>query len=154
MYRHLMIMLLCISTVCFANEPTKAVFEDQEIACLTTAIVREAPNESDIGKLAVATVVINRTHYKEFASSICGVVYQRNVKGCQFSWVCVKHLPALDSALYAKVHQIARSVVVEGKRLSSIKNALYFCTTTINPHWDHVKLVQTIGNHAFYVAVR
>lgn len=127
----------------FVKSPIKAI-SVHETTCMTQAIVREAPEESEAGKRAVATVVINRVHTKGFPKNVCAVIYQRG----QFSWTRMKlHKP--DSALYAKAQAIALSVLA-GHKQTTIGNAVYFHNTSVQPNWDHVRLVQQIGNHVFY----
>src|SRR5262245_59643339 len=48
------------------------------IRCLAMTIYFEARGEPDIGKLAVAHVVVNRTHDTRFPSSTCGVAQQQS----------------------------------------------------------------------------
>src|SRR3990167_4467018 len=62
----------------------------QDLRCLTEVIYYEDPHEPYEGRLAVATVVMNRKKSPSFPKTVCGVVYQRNPRGCQFSWVCAQ----------------------------------------------------------------
>ena len=59
---------------------------NKQLACLTKNIYYEAASESYEGKLAVAQVTLNRANDPKFPSTICGVVYQRTLGTCQFSW--------------------------------------------------------------------
>jgi len=56
---------------------SKVVLDEKQLTCLAKNIFYEAPMESYRGKLAVATVTMNRVRHKQFPKTICGVVYQR-----------------------------------------------------------------------------
>lgn len=140
-------LLLCTTAMMpqehFVKSPLKVV-SAHETTCMAQAIVREAPEESEAGKRAVGTVVINRVHAKGFPKTVCGVIYQKG----QFSWTRLK-LRKPDPVLYAKARLMAESVLA-GHSLITIKKAVYFHNTSVQPNWDHVRLVQQIGNHIFY----
>jgi spore germination cell wall hydrolase CwlJ-like protein len=123
----------------------------RELTCLTEVVYFEAAEESAAGKLAVATVVMNRTESKHFPKTICGVVYQRGKKGCQFSWVC-GHRIRRDPVLFAKAEDVARSALIDSVRLAPIKKAVYFHNVDVWPRWMQVELVRVakIGRHIFY----
>lgn len=147
----LLLMLLCTTAMApqdhFVKHPFNVVLA-HETACMTEAIYREANEESEAGKRAVGTVILNRLKMKGFPKTVCGVIYQKG----QFSWTTLKlHKP--DPTLYEKARMIAVSVL-SGHHQTTIGNALYFHNLSVNPSWDHVRLIQQIGNHAFYVAVR
>lgn len=121
-----------------------------EVECLARNIYYEAPDEPYEGKLAVATVTMNRMKHKEFPKTVCGVVYQRG----QFSWT-VNPRPILDSKIYKEAERIANEVLFENKRLLSIKNALYFHNTRVLPKWSFdMTAIRHIGGHIFYVTGR
>jgi spore germination cell wall hydrolase CwlJ-like protein len=158
-------LLFFIASVCtfgFANSldvqtiPLKPIiiavdsFQIKETKCLSDAIFYEASNEPLNGKLAVATVVMNRVKSKSFPKTVCTVVHQRSKKGCQFSWVCGKKRPFND-ILYRKTTRIAEQVLTEGRRLQSVQNATFFHNTTVSPSWSlKFRRVGKIGNHIFY----
>jgi hypothetical protein len=58
--------------------------------CMALATFKEARGEPIIGQAAVIKVILNRMKHREFPSTACGVVFQRTVKVCQFSWACSK----------------------------------------------------------------
>ena len=51
----------------------------RELECLTKNIYWEAASEPFEGKVAVAQVTMNRVQSGRFASSVCGVVHQKNI---------------------------------------------------------------------------
>jgi N-acetylmuramoyl-L-alanine amidase len=118
-----------------------------ELECLTQNIAHEAPEESYEGKLAVATVTMNRVQNKSFPNTVCGVVYQRG----QFSWTALQRKPVFAPSIYASARQIAEEVLYQKKRLISIGNALFFHNTSVTPSWSlSMRLVRQIGGHRFY----
>jgi spore germination cell wall hydrolase CwlJ-like protein len=126
----------------------------EDIQCLAMNMYFEARGEGTKGKLAVATVTLNRAAHPAFPSSICEVVYQKTkIKTktiCQFSWYCDKSLSLRENSKQYKVSvELAIRVFVEGLHIKELKNALYFHNATVVPNWKLVK-VATIGNHTFY----
>jgi len=123
-----------------------------QLNCLTRNIYYEAGHESFEGKVAVAQVTLNRVESGKFPNDICKVVYQKdNALGlCQFSWYCNGDIKKpKNNAAYKESEIVARQVLLEEFRLPSLKHALYFHGTYINPGWKREK-VATIGNHVFY----
>lgn len=129
-----------------------AELRSNQLNCLTRNIYYEAGNEPFEGKVAVAQVTINRAESGKFPSDICKVVYQKdNAIGlCQFSWFCNGDVrKPKNMAAYRECEIVARQVLLEEFRLPSLKHALYFHGTYINPGWKKEK-VAVIGNHVFY----
>ena len=135
--------------------PVTAEMRDKQLDCLAKNIYHEAKGEPFEGKVAVAQVTINRAASGQFPSDICKVVYQKNVVYdkvlCQFSWYCEQATAAKpkNTAAYKECQIVARQVLLEEFRLPSLKQALYFHGSHINPGWKREK-VATIGNHVFY----
>lgn len=128
---------------------TQVVLDEKQLTCLAKNIFYEAPMESYRGKLAVATVTMNRVRNKQFPKTICGVVYQRNSRGCQFSWTCGPRT-RFDSTAYKLSYQIAKEVLTTNKQVVILKDAIYFHNTSIQPNWKFAKPITQIGNHIFY----
>lgn len=127
--------------------------QPSELQCLTDNIYHEAPTESYRGKVAVATVTLNRVAARGFPKSICGVVYQHSANGCQFSWTCSAQRMKKDSILYNEAADVAHRVLDTGLRELSIRNAIYFHNTHVKPRWTFdkdVRFIERIGNHLFY----
>jgi spore germination cell wall hydrolase CwlJ-like protein len=134
-----------------SSEVTAEV-RNTQLDCLTRNIYYEAGHEPFEGKVAVAQVTINRTESGKFPSDICKVVYQKdNAMGlCQFSWYCNGDVrKPKNMAAYRESEIVAKQVLLEKFRLPSLKHALYFHGTYINPGWKKEQ-VATIGNHIFY----
>jgi spore germination cell wall hydrolase CwlJ-like protein len=46
--------------------------------------------------------------------------------------------------------EVAKKVLLEGFRLPSLKEALYFHADYVNPRWPNMIKLNQIGNHIFY----
>jgi len=130
---------------------------NRQLECLAKNIYYEAGSEPFEGKVAVAQVTLNRMDSGLFPNDLCKVVYQKNVVYekvlCQFSWYCENpsaKAPKNNEA-YKESEVVARQVLLEGFRLPSLENALYFHAKHVKPNWPHQK-VASIGGHIFYKA--
>jgi spore germination cell wall hydrolase CwlJ-like protein len=127
----------------------------RQLDCLTRNIYWEAATEPFEGKVAVAQVTINRVESGKFAKDICGVVYQKNVVYdrvvCQFSWFCdgSSKVRPIYPAHWKESEEVAKKVLLEGFRLPSVKNALYFHADYVNPKWGKPQVAK-FGRHIFY----
>jgi len=128
---------------------------DRTLDCLAMNIYKEAGNESFEGKVAVAQVTLNRVDHPSFPKEVCGVVYQKNVimekVVCQFSWYCdsVHKARPVNKALYEESYAVAKKVLLEGFRLDSLNDALYYHADYVNPRWPHERITK-VGAHIFY----
>lgn len=134
--------------------PPIAVVE-KRLECLAINIYKEAANEPFEGKVAVAQVTMNRVESGKFAKDVCAVVYQKNVimekVVCQFSWYCdhAYRSKPVNQKLYDESYEVAKKVMLEGFRLSSMEDALYYHADYVNPNWKY-KRIGKIGSHIFY----
>lgn len=117
-----------------------------EFDCLAKAVHREAGNQSEDGKLAVAQLILNRVKSGRFADSICGVVNQRG----QFFQTSAYN-PRRDTAQWASAEAVARKAL-EGTAPEVVPGAVFFHATYIAPNsWFRTrKRVTTLGDHVFY----
>jgi len=122
---------------------------EKDLRCLAENIHYEAPTEPYLGKLAVATVTMNRVRHPDFPKTVCGVVYQRNSRGCQFSWTCGPKA-RFNNNLYNQSVEIAKKVLTTNIKVVSLENALYFHNTKVKPNWSFARPVVQIGGHIFY----
>ena len=128
---------------------------EQQLECLALNIYKEAGYEPFEGKVAVAQVTMNRVDSGAFGKDVCGVVYKKNVVMdrvvCQFSWYCDSSHKArpVNKEAYNESYEVAKKVLLEGFRLSLLKDALYYHATYVNPQWPHEKIGK-IGQHIFY----
>jgi len=138
-----------------AVSPVTAELRQKQLNCLARNIYHEAGGEPFEGKVAVAQVTINRAESGDFPSDICQVVYQKNIVYekvlCQFSWYCSSASinKPMNGPVYTESMEVAKKVLLEGFRLPSIKNALYFHGDYVNPKWGK-QPVAKIGRHIFY----
>ncbi len=122
----------------------------REVECLAQNIYFEAGGEPTAGKIAVATVTLNR--FREgYAKSICGVVKQKYNGVCQFSWVCEKNKTIRSRSSYREAIIIAENMLISKRNYGTMDNALYFHADYVNPSWAKTKdFVRKIGRHLFY----
>lgn len=112
---------------------------------LERLVEAEACGEPYEGKLAVATVVINRVNSKNFPNTIHGVIYQKN----QFSPVANG---SINRKASAESKRAVRQVIDEGYR-SFGADVVYFLNPDIATSKWIIKnrtFVTVIGNHHFY----
>jgi len=161
-------VIAALVTVCTAKLDNLAANQDswrqgfvsaedrtRQLECLANNIYWEAASEPFEGKVAVAQVTMNRVESGKFADSVCGVVYQKNVIYekviCQFSWYCegTHKVKPVHPPLWKESQEVAKKVLLEGFRLPSLKDALYFHAAYVNPSWGR-PMLQKIGQHIFY----
>lgn len=127
----------------------------KQLECLTRNIYWEAASEPFEGKVGVAQVTLNRVESGKFADSVCGVVYQKNViyekVVCQFSWFCegTHKVKPVHGPLWRESEEVAKKVLLEGFRLPSLQNALYYHADYVSPGWK-LPRIEKIGRHIFY----
>jgi spore germination cell wall hydrolase CwlJ-like protein len=141
-------------TVAESSQITADVRERQ-LGCLAKNIYYEAGSEPFEGKVAVAQVTLNRVNSGQFPDDVCRTIYQKNVVYdkvlCQFSWYCDRTttMRPINKANYDQSMVAAKKVLLEGFRLPSLENALYFHGDYINPGWKRERVAK-IGRHIFY----
>jgi spore germination cell wall hydrolase CwlJ-like protein len=121
--------------------------DPKQLQCMATAIYHEAGNESDLGRIAVGKVIMNRVNSGLFPDNICGVVYQRAAGQCQFVFACVKSMKVTSQEQYARSLASAELVML-GFHPDVSNGAIAFNN---RPFRDKrlVKVAQ-IGGHYFY----
>lgn len=128
-------------------------FVRNETECLAKNIYFEANLEPKEGKLAVATVTMNRVQSHIFPGTVCGVVLEQSSKGCQFSWVCDGKSDIIhDRRGYMESVEIAEDVLLSNRRSRIIpSDVLYYHADYVEPAWAKTKKLFTkIGAHIFY----
>lgn len=123
------------------------------LRCLSEAVYYESAREPQLGREAVAQVVLNRVRHPAYPKSICGVVYQGSARstGCQFSFTCDGSLKwAPEPALWSQAQMIARRAL-NGYVAKSVGSATHYHANYVAPYWAPtlVKMKQ-IGLHIFY----
>lgn len=137
------------------NTTITADVREKQLQCLAVNIYHEAGFEPFEGKAAVAQVTLNRAESGKFPGDICKVVYQKNVVYdkvlCQFSWYCEGKagIRPKNNVAYEQSMEAAKKVLLEGFRLPSLENAMYYHAEYINPKWNKERVAK-IGAHIFY----
>ena len=132
-----------------------AKVRERQLACLARNIYYEAGSEPFEGKVAVAQVTLNRMESGKFPEDICQVIYQKNIfyekVVCQFSWYCDREatIRPIHKGNYDESMEAAKKVLLEGFRLPSIKDALFYHADYVNPQWKK-PVAAKIGRHIFY----
>jgi Cell Wall Hydrolase len=114
--------------------------------CLAGTVYFESKGESLPGQLAVARVVMARAKSGRFASTLCGVVYQKN----QFSFVRGNSMPRIDTGSTHWRNAVAISkIALSNSWKSPVEGALFFHARRVSPGWRLTRL-GTVDNHVFY----
>ena len=143
------IVAFAFSSIGVAQAPSavdhaKAKSFEKNMTCLAQVMHDEARGESRQGKIAVGHVVINRT--KTWNRDVCGVVYHKRGKICQFSGMCKGGKMPYTEETYKLAYKILR-----GEIKDPTNGATYFHATYVNPAWKRVyKKTIKIGSHIFY----
>ena len=150
----LAIFLTVIPTASFAK--SKQNFNtDSEKICLAKAIYHEAKGEPEIGKKAVAKVVLNRKKHEKYPKTICGVVNQINYddgkKLCQFSWVCTRP-KKYDTVSWKNSLDLSEDILNNKVSLPNFhSDVLFFKSTSSRKSFGRgYRFVARFGNSNFY----
>ena len=132
------------------------------LMCLALNTYHEAKNQSMIGQIATAQVVMNRVADSRYPNTVCEVVKQGpKYKGsdvpvrhkCQFSWFCdgKSDEPKKDSKEWFKAQDYARIVLSGRIALDVTEGATHYHATYVRPAWAKTKTRTTrIERHIFY----
>ena len=136
-----------------AAEPRIDITE--EIACLALNIYFEARGEPDLGKIAVAHVVLNRVADRRFPTTVCDVVRQGGeepLHRCQFSWWCDGRSDKPRNARSWKEVKAVAHRVYWGFSPDPTAGALWYHADSVSPSWGKVfDRGPKIGQHIFYL---
>ncbi|WP_243298630.1 cell wall hydrolase [Bacillus litorisediminis] len=119
----------------------------EEIKLLARLVHAEAKGEPYVGKVAVATVVLNRVEHHQFPDTVKEVIYEKNA----FEPILNGSInePA-DKEAYKAVHE---ALVDQAQDEGNSEELLYFYNPeTATSDWIFTReTVKTIGNHAFAI---
>ena len=131
--------------------------------CMALNLYHEARDQSIMGNVAVAEVVLNRVDDDRYPDTICEVVKQGPTykwqptlpvrHRCQFSWYCDgKSDEPKDKKTYQRLLTISKSIVYNTINFIDITDgATHYHADYVKPAWAKVKTRTTrIGNHIFY----
>ena len=134
--------------------------------CLALNTYHEAKNQSLVGQIATAQVVMNRVADDRYPSTICEVVKQGPTRPswedpakeypikhrCQFSWYCdgKPDVPKNEKA-WRKAQDVAFLVLYNKINLDVTEGATHYHATYVKPAWAKTKTRTTrIEKHIFY----
>ena len=133
----------------------------EALMCLALNVYHEAKNQSTIGQIAVAQVVMNRVHDKRYPNTVCEVVKQgptykwkpdypvRN--RCQFSWYCDGKSDTPKEKFAWEHAQMVADGVYYGKVHDLVDGATHYHAYYVQPSWSDSKTYITrIDDHIFY----
>ena len=131
------------------------------LMCLALNTYHEAKNQSMIGQVATAQVVMNRVADSRYPNSVCELVKQGpKYKGsdvpvrhrCQFSWYCdgKSDIPKNEKA-WKKAQDYAYLVLYNRITIDVTEGATHYHATYVKPSWAKTKTSTTrIESHIFY----
>ena len=134
--------------------------------CLALNTYHEAKNQSLVGQVATAQVVMNRVADDRYPNTVCEVVKQGPHRPswenpekeypirhrCQFSWYCdgKPDVPKNEKA-WRKAQDVAFLVLYNKINLDVTEGATHYHATYVNPDWAKTKtLITQVGDHIFY----
>ena len=134
--------------------------------CLALNTYHEAKNQSMVGQVATAQVVMNRVEDDRFPSTVCEVVKQGPTRPswedpekeypikhrCQFSWYCDgKDDTPKNEKAWRKAQDVAFLVYYNKIQLDVTEGATHYHATYVRPSWAKTKKRTTrIEKHIFY----
>ena len=129
--------------------------------CLALNTYHEAKNQSLVGQVATAQVVMNRVADSRYPNTVCEVVKQGpKYKGsdvpvrhkCQFSWFCDgKDDTPKNEKAWRKAQDVAFLVIYDKIKLDVTEGATHYHATYVRPSWAKTKTRTTrIEKHIFY----
>ena len=129
---------------------SQVTITEEDITMLANLIYCEARGESYDGKLAVASVVINRILSSKYPDTMAGVIYQRG----QFAPVTSTRNSFVEALAYDKAanssgcYEAAREAA---SGITNVSNCVYFQTIAYLEKVERLDVVRyVIGNHGFY----
>lgn len=140
------LMALTASSVEAKTRPIDLMSRKDSQHCIASAIYYEALGESMAGKIAVASVVMNRVKSGRYPSDPCAVIYQKG----QFSWINPRYRTLVYSpAMWTESMRIAQAVI-SGEYRDNTRGALFFHNRRVHPKDMRSRRVTTvIGEHVF-----
>ena len=136
-----------METIVSKKETHDLCLKDASCNKLAEAIIFESRGEPDIGKVAVAQVILNRKKDPRWGNSVTAVVHQPY----QFSYLKDKHKQRPPTKHdWTTARKIAHAVIT-GAEYNPVGNATHYHATHVQPKWaKKLQPVAKIGNHVFY----
>jgi len=127
-----------------------------EFECLSKNIYFESRNQSHLGQIAVAQVVLNRVDDMRYPDSICKVVtqgYEPGRRDCQFSWFCdgLSDDPKNEELWFQSQMRAAEALQMYDNGLDITDGSTHYHSTKVSPRWaPTLYKVMRIDDHIFY----
>lgn len=141
------ILMIVMPLAAQAKQPVRDLMSRADSQhCIASAVYYESLGESRQGKIAVASVIMNRVKSGRYPTTPCGVVYQPG----QFSWINPRYRTRVYSpAMWQESMDIAQQVL-SGDVADNTGGALYFHNRHVHPsHLRSHRVVTIIGQHVF-----
>ena len=118
--------------------------------CLALNTYHEAKNQSLVGQIATAQVVMNRVEDNRFPSTVCEVVKEGPTRPswedpekeypikhrCQFSWYCDgKDDTPKNEKAWKTAQDVAFLVIYDKIKLDVTEGATHYHATYVKPSW-------------------
>ena len=139
-----------------------SISADQQ-ECLALNVYHEARDQSELGQVATAQVVLNRVEDTRYPDEICDVVYQQRfndppgapirIGQCQFSWYCdgKSDEPRDETAWHKARYQAAHAYYLYDVGYDVTDGATHYHSIDVSPSWNLTKvLTVSIDDHIFY----
>ncbi|MDT8860771.1 cell wall hydrolase [Alkalihalobacillus sp. MEB130] len=126
-----------------ANRDAALIISDEEMDLLAQLVHAEAKGEPYDGKVAVATVVLNRIEHDEFPDTVEEVIYEKNA-----------FEPVQNNSIYEPADQDSYDAVEEAllDRDDEGDVVFFYNPETATSDWIFTReVVKVIGNHAFAI---
>ncbi|WP_228275569.1 cell wall hydrolase [Gracilibacillus oryzae] len=107
----------------------------------------EAKGEPYAGKVAVATVILNRVDHKDFPNSVAGVIYETYENGAYYAFSPVKDGAINQPADAESMRAVNEAIAFRGQGQGSI--FFYNPDTAVNKWITNRQVTIKIGNHVF-----
>lgn len=126
-------------------------FSESDYYWMAKNVYHEAGNQTRDGFLAVMQVTMNRVANSKYPSTIKEVVTQKNKRGCQFSWYCMKKVP-YDEEKFIQTYNYVKTILPVLHLIDDTTyGAVYYHAAYVKPYWAKVKeKTVKIGDHIFY----
>ncbi len=87
-----------------------------------------------------------------YPNDVCGVVYQSNSRGCQFSYTC-DGIPNVvtEPDAWVRAKHIAHDMLVGKLWMPEVAKATHYHAYWVHPDWvNEMHKISTLGVHTFY----
>lgn len=129
---------------------SQITFSDGDVTLLANLIYCEARGESYDGKLAVASVVVNRILSSKFPDTMAGVIYQSG----QFAPVTSTKNSFVEALAYDKAANSSgcyKAAQEAMNGITNVENCVFFQTLAYLERVERLDVVRfALGNHGFY----